>query len=183
MKKFTLSHSGGIALTSFFGLVVLVAGYFLITSMAGQEQELVESYRARMQTLQKREIEITARLESLRLESTSEDSNIAFFAFTDPAETSSRLQTTIRQIVADSGGTLETSQVLPNNQIEAVPKLSLSMRGRIDEIGLLTMLEKFSNHRPILAIDSFDVQVVPGNADHRPLVFSATISGFSHDAS
>lgn len=142
----------------------------------------VDSHQTRLSTLKERVVRVEEQLVELKKTAQTDGNANLFYSSDGSADIASLLQSSVRNMIIESGGILETSQALSSQFSTGMTKVSVIARGRTDEDGLHRFLDKFDTHSPIIGIELLEVQQLHAGPGRPPLGFSAVIYGFSRDA-
>jgi hypothetical protein len=97
----------------------------------------------------------------------------------DPAEAGATLQEQTRDAVAQVGGVTNSSQSANVDLGGGYTKLSVLLRARFDEGGLLAFLRRRESSRPAVYFESLEVHQQPLPGETRTLDVTATLSQVS----
>jgi hypothetical protein len=97
------------------------------------------------------------------------------------ADAAVRLQEGVRNSIEALGGQTVSSQPVSIDLGGGYTKISLLLRARLDERGLLTLLHDLESSKPVTLVDSLEVHSLPIPGDTRPLDVTATITKFHVD--
>jgi hypothetical protein len=92
-----------------------------------------------------------------------------------------RFQEETRNAISSVGGLPLSSQLVSVDLGGGYTKISLLLRARLDETGLLTFLRGRESANPIVLVDSLEVHSLPLPGEARPLDFTATLTKFHAD--
>ncbi|MBI1195848.1 MAG: hypothetical protein GC138_08385 [Gammaproteobacteria bacterium] len=100
---------------------------------------------------------------------------------------SASLQQYVRQTTQGVGGTLISTQTLPDALYEGVSAVSVKIRVRSDLKAMISILHKLETSKPMLFVDNLMVMTVPkrqfdakaGEEDGYDLDYQLTLTGFS----
>lgn len=99
-------------------------------------------------------------------------------ATSDVITATTRLQESSRNAAVAADGIVTSSQTIVSELPGGLSKLSVLLRMRFAESGLLGFFRQVESASPPLIVESLDVRPLPILGDARPLDVVATISGF-----
>lgn len=98
------------------------------------------------------------------------------------AVSSETFQEEIRSTVANVHGTSISSQASTQSLAGGTAKISVLLRARFDELGLLGFAHAIESGTPPMIFDSFEVHPVPTGQGASTLEFTGILTGFHVDA-
>ncbi|MBI4924138.1 MAG: hypothetical protein HY834_20575 [Devosia nanyangense] len=99
----------------------------------------------------------------------------------DASSAAARFQETIRNAVLQFGGAAMSSQSVSTDLGGGYLKVSVLLRARFDEAGLLAFLRANELSQPPILVESIETYSLPQPGDPRPLDVTATLSEFHVD--
>ena len=99
-----------------------------------------------------------------------------------PAEAAAQLQEQARRQVVQWGGAALSSQTVTSDLGGGYTKISVLLRARFDEIGMLAFLRDMEQRQPLITVEALTVRPLPVGAGVQPLDVSATLAEFHTDA-
>ena len=100
---------------------------------------------------------------------------------TDIAASGARFQESMRNAVSAVGGLATSSQTVQSDAGQGFSKLSVLLRARFDEKGLLSFLRDAESAQPVILVDSLDIRLTPLSGSTLPLDVTATMVKFHAD--
>ena len=168
----------GIAI-GFIGLVILFAltSYRFIESQKSEYAQLTADIDALEQSVEERE-RLESELASLRGRNDQE----AFLVHAPtPNLAGVKLQSLVRQIVEESGGSVESLHVLDPQDVEPFVEISVRVEAEIDMLGLRRLLHAIETGQPLFSIGKIAISPIELGSDWagERVDVKADISAFS----
>ena len=132
-----------------------------------------------LNALRARERGVREALTALPIETGEADTIVE--SSSDVATELAHFQQSARDSVAAVGGEATSSQALQSDLGNGLTKLSVLLRGRFDEKGLMNFLRTAESAEPIILVDSLDVRLTPISGSPQPLDVTATLVKFHAD--
>jgi hypothetical protein len=142
----------------------------------------VDDLRSQLANLHARRQQVEADLNLLRDASRQLSGFDFFHEPASPAGTASAVQEEVRRLVAEIGGVLLSSQATTEGLNEGATRIRISVRARIDEDGLLELLQQIDEARPRIIVSGLELQPTAANDSMPPIELAGVLVAFHYDA-
>jgi hypothetical protein len=165
------------------GAMLLYAGAeALVLGQLRAQDARISELTSQLEGLLLRKTTTQAELASMRAPQNSELRRELVMIAASAAASSAVLQERVRGAIVQSAGASITSQAAIQDLPDRTAKLSVLVRARFDETGMLTFVRALESAVPPIFFDSLEVHPVRGADGTSALEFTGIIVGFHSDA-